>query len=157
MQRVRRPQDAEGVSFVVRRATLEEILALRHAVLRPGLPREAARFAGDEAADTIHVGAFLPSGEVVGCASVMATVLEQRPSWRLRGMATCAELRRCGIGRRVLALAEAAVCAGPQAPLLWCEARVEAVGFYRRCGWAIVSGVFEVAGVGPHHRMIKRW
>ena len=51
---------------VLRRVRLDEILALRHAVLRPGLPLESAAFDGDGAPDTFHFGAFGGS-EVVGC------------------------------------------------------------------------------------------
>ena len=46
------------MKVVLRRASLEEILALRHAVLRPGLPLESAAFEGDDAPDTLHFGAF---------------------------------------------------------------------------------------------------
>jgi len=67
--------------------------------------------------------------------------------------------RRRGIGARVLALAEDLVRRRQPAPVpvLWCNARVGAVPFYRSHGWEVVSAVFEVPAVGPHHRMVKRW
>jgi hypothetical protein len=33
---------------------------------------------------------------------------------------------------------------------------VGAVVFYRRLGWEVVSEVFDVPDVGPHHVMIRR-
>src|SRR5438067_5434166 len=57
------------VSPVVRLARLEEILPLRHAVLRPGKPASAAVF--DRDGDAVHIGAW--DGELlVGCATVFA-------------------------------------------------------------------------------------
>ena len=54
---------------VVRRATLDEIFALRHAELRPGLPHASAEFDGDTSPTTRHFAAFaartqLASGRV---------------------------------------------------------------------------------------------
>lgn len=72
-------------------------------------------------------------------------------------MATRGDLRRRGIGRRLLALAEASTWMRERYPLLWCHARAEAVGFYARWGWEVVSPRFEIPDVGPHHTMIKRW
>jgi hypothetical protein len=41
-----------------RRATVAEIMPLRHRILRAGLPFETARFEGDEEATTRHYVAF---------------------------------------------------------------------------------------------------
>jgi GNAT superfamily N-acetyltransferase len=137
----------------VRRATTAEILPLRHAVLRPGLPPAAARFDGDDEPATVHVAALDAAGDVVGCASLMRRPLDGVDAWQLRGMATRPDRVRQGIGARVLAHAVAAArdAGGPR--LLWCNARLAAVPFYRSQGWAVVSGVFEIPGVGPHHTM----
>ena len=137
----------------VRRATAAEILPLRHAVLRPGLPPETARFDGDDEPATIHVGAFAPDGTLVGCASLVRRPLDGADAWQLRGMATRADRVRQGIGAQVLAatVARARAAGGPR--LLWCNARLAAVPFYRSQGWTVVSEVFDIAGVGPHHRM----
>ena len=84
----------------VRPATLAEILALRHAVLRPGRPLETAHFDGDDDPASVHLAAVLDAtGEVVGCATLMPRPYERRAAWQLRGMATRADLARRGIGR----------------------------------------------------------
>jgi len=145
-------------TVVVRRAALAEVIALRHAVLRTGMPPEAACFDGDDEPATLHVGAFLPDGTVVGCASAMRRPFEDAAGLpavagarQLRGMATRPDLAGRGIGLRVLRAIEAD-CA-PE--LLWCNARVPAVAFYQRGGWAVVSDVFEVPTAGPHRRMVR--
>ncbi len=46
-----------------------EIFALRHAVLRPGLPAETAVFPEDSAPGTFHVAAYDEAGAVRGCVT----------------------------------------------------------------------------------------
>jgi GNAT superfamily N-acetyltransferase len=141
--------------IVIRRAEVAEVIDLRHAVLRQGLPRGEAVFAGDEAETSRHYGAFR-GGEVLCCASLHFNEWEGRPAWQLRGMATAPHARRRGLGRRVLALMEQDLLAGADVLQLWCNARVPAVDFYRDMGWEIVSDVFEIPTAGPHVRMAKR-
>jgi GNAT superfamily N-acetyltransferase len=121
----------DGNAIVLRPTGLEEIIDLRHAVLRQGLPREAAIFEGDDAPSSRHFGAF--SGDtLVGCATLHASQWEGEAAWQLRGMATLPEFRGKGIGRAVLEAMEADLTAAARAgrpPSLWCNARVPAVGF----------------------------
>jgi predicted GNAT family N-acyltransferase len=140
---------------LVRTTRLDDILALRHAVLRPGRPLDTARFDGDDDATTVHVGAF--DGErVVGCASVMRRALDGEDALQLRGMATVPDSARQGVGTAVLRHLEDDVARPVGVRLLWCNARTSASGFYARAGWKVVSAVFEIADVGPHVRMIRR-
>ncbi len=71
------------------------------------------------------------------------------PGWRLRGMATDADVRGAGFGADLLGagVAHVATTGGRE---LWCNARVAAVGFYRRAGFEVVSEEFEVPGIGLH-------
>jgi GNAT superfamily N-acetyltransferase len=80
-----------------------------------------------------------------------------RDAWQVRGMATRGDLVRRGIGRALLRHALAALrdAGGPE--LLWCNARVAALGFWEREGWVIVSEVFDIPGVGPHRTLERRF
>ena len=138
----------------VRLAALDEILALRHAELRPGLPLATACFDGDAEAATRHFGAFLADGTVAGCASFMRRDHDGAPAHQLRGMATRADLAGRGVGAALLRAAVAHLQQHDGARRLWCNARVAAVPFYERMGWRAVSGVFDVPTVGPHRVMI---
>lgn len=142
---------------VLRGASIDEILAVRHAVLRPGLPLETARFDGDDAAGTRHFGAFLP-GEpaAVACVSCLRRPRYGADAWQVRGMATRADLARRGIGSALLAAALAALRAAPGPRLLWCNARVTALEFWRQAGWSVVSEPFDIAGVGLHRVLERR-
>jgi GNAT superfamily N-acetyltransferase len=140
--------------ITVREAELGEILDLRHRVLRAGLPREAASFEGDESDTTKHVAARV-DGRVVGCATILLNEWNGEPAWQLRGMAVDEEYRGAGVGRSLLEAIEKLV-EGSLIQLIWCNARVPAHGFYRRMGWEVVSGVFDVPTAGPHVKMVKR-
>ena len=140
----------------VRRADLEELVDLRHAVLRQGLPRAEAIFPGDDAATSRHYGAFR-GREVLCCATLHASDWDGEPAWQLRGMATVPQARRTGLGRRVLKGIEDDLRKDAGGVLLlWCNARVPAVAFYREMGWEVVSAEFEIPTAGPHVRMMKR-
>jgi len=143
----------------IRRAALDEILDLRHAILRAGLPREAAIFPGDELSTSRHYGAFAGPGataRTVGCATFHLNQCDGAPAWQLRGMATDAEHRRQGLGRAMLAVAERDLLLDPAVPRqLWCNARVPAVKFYQALGWTVVSETFEIPTAGPHVKMVR--
>jgi len=148
----------DGMEVVLRPARWQELLDLRHAVLRQGLPREEAFFSGDDAPTTRHYGGFV--GDVAAvCATMLASEWEREQAWQLRGMATLPEYRGKGLGRAILAELEAGFDSGGVAgagTLLWCNARVPAVGFYQAMGWQVVSGQFDIPTAGPHMKMIKR-
>jgi predicted GNAT family N-acyltransferase len=69
-------------------------------------------------------------------------------------MATDPEVRGAGFGAALLAgcLDAVAEAGGSE---LWCNARMTAVGFYRRAGFEVVSDEFDVPGIGPHVVMTR--
>jgi predicted GNAT family N-acyltransferase len=139
---------------LIRRIAAEEVRPLRHAVLRPGQAFEETAYLDDDAG--VHLGAFDADGRLVGIGSLDR---EDRPGgpaggWRLRGMATDAGVRGAGCGAAELAAALDHVAAEGGTEL-WCNARLPAVGFYRRAGFDVVSDEFDVAGIGPHVVMVR--
>jgi GNAT superfamily N-acetyltransferase len=139
-----------GIS--VRKAAAEEVVGVRHEVLRAGRPRDTAVFDGDDAPDTRHWLAEQAAGtegsRAVGVASVMRAPHQDRP-WQLRGMAVVEGLRGSGVGGALLNAVHADVAAP-----MWCNARERAIPFYERNGWTVDSEPFDVPGVGPHRRML---
>ncbi len=136
----------------VERADVTTVRPLRHAVLRPGRPASEVTYSADDAA--AHFAAYDAAGEVVGVATVFSQVhpVTGEAAWRLRGMAVAERARGSGCGAQVLgAVLDHVAAAGGS--LLWCNARVGALGFYQRYGFTVDSAVFEVPGGGPHHRM----
>ena len=141
-------------NVVVRRANVEEIVDLRHAVLRQGLPRDAAIFDGDHAESALHFAA-VAGGRAICCATFHLNAWEGKPAWQLRGMATDPAFRSKGIGKQILSLAEETIRQASQVRMLWCNARTPALEFYKKQGWRVVSEEFFIPTAGPHFRMIK--
>jgi predicted GNAT family N-acyltransferase len=141
----------------VRRGSAEEVIDLRHAVLRAGLPRETAIFPGDDHPDARHVVAVAATGErIVGCVTVHPTTWDDgQPAWQLRGMATDAGVRGSGVGRAMLREIVDLVAREFPARIMWCHARVPAARFYERHGWKVISDVYEIPSAGPHVKMTR--
>lgn len=130
----------------VRVISAEEAQPLRAAILRPGLPFEASVYGLDYDEESLHMGAF-ENNELV----TVATILHEPPpgedkarAWRLRGMVTRPERQRRGYGRAVLLKCIAHI-ARRGATLLWCNARTDAVEFYRRLRFETEGGEQKTA------------
>ena len=128
----------------------EAHLDLRYDVLREGLPRGTEHYPGiDEDPGTRFLCAY-ESGELVGCSTLQ---VDDRDGckYRIRGMAVSPSFRNRGIGSRiVMGLQEYATQNGTG---IWCNARIKAVTMYERCGFKIVSDIFEIEGIGLHYDM----
>ena len=136
-----------------RRVTVEEILPLRHRILRAGLPFETASFEGDNDANARHY-AVVSGGEAVCCLSLVPSEWEGRPAWQLRGMATDGQVQGRGLGRGLLEMAVAEARRDEPEWVFWCNARTSAIGFYEKLGWRVMSEPFDVLTAGPHVKMV---
>jgi GNAT superfamily N-acetyltransferase len=131
--------------------------AIRALVLRPDQTPEMTAFVGDQASDTLHLGAF-EHNQLVG----IVTIIHRSPEdiydrhynklWLLRGMATLPQVRGQGYGA-ALVRSGCAYVAREQGTYLWCDARESAIGFYMKLGFAIRGNRFKIPFTGPHYRM----
>ena len=90
------------------------VAPLRRAVLRPGMSLRECRYPGDDDPDTAHVALRVPDhphppGAPEGPMAVGTVLCEPPPwepprsdGWRIRGMATRADVRGRGLGGLVL-------------------------------------------------------
>ncbi len=141
-------------TFEVRPISAADTRPLRQAILRPHQSIHELAFHGDDAPDTLHVGAFC-NEQHVGVASVLRDPPPGEVGatfWRLRAMAVLPDLQRRGCGAALLeaCLAHARKHDGKT---LWCNARSSAAGFYRKFGFEICSEEFELPRIGPHFVM----
>lgn len=147
--------DIDGKQLTLGCASAEQLIDLRHAVLRDGLPREEAIFKGDADPQSRHYAAFY-QGDPVCCTTLHPSTWESEPAWHLRGMATAPAFRGRGVGTALMKLLEEDLRASSVVRLLWCNARVPASRFYQKLGWVIRSDIFEIPTAGPHYRMTRR-
>ena len=140
----------------VERVAGPETFALRQRVLRPHQTVEDMALAGDDAPEAGHFLARAGDGAVVATATVRREPPPWDPehprAWRLRGMATDDAVRGQGIGSLVMAAVVGHV-EGHGGGLLWCSARLPAVGFYTRAGLAVRGEPWEEDPIGPHVAM----
>jgi ribosomal protein S18 acetylase RimI-like enzyme len=132
-------------------------VTLRQQVLRPHQRLDEMVFPGDTEPDTAHMAALIDD-EVVAVGTVgrqsspgagQETAAPGPSAWRIRGMATADGFRNRGLGRAVLDALLAHV-ASHGGGLVWCNARVPAVSFYRRAGFETRGDPWEEPHIGPH-------
>ena len=125
-------------------------LDLRYEVLRVGLPRGTEHYPGiDEDPRTTFLCAY-EEGELIGCSTLQ---VDERGDckFRIRGMAVRPKHRNKGVGSDIVkGLQDYAKTEGSG---IWCNARVKAVPMYERCGFVVISDIYDIEGIGPHHDM----
>lgn len=136
---------------------VEEIFALRWAVLRTGMPRETAVYPEDSREDTFHIAAYDDEGAVVGCVTFLPDPLrgEESLAYRFRGMGSDPAVRGQGFGAAALraGLREAAARG---ATLAWCNGRVAATGFYEHFGFTAIGEEFMLQPSGAHFVFVTK-
>ena len=141
---------------VTEAASVDDIIAVRAAVLRPGRPVSAARYPEDGGEWALHLRADV-DGQVVGCGSLYRADYQGEEAQRIRGMAVLAGFQAAGVGSLVLAALQERAMDRGFGHLIWLNARERAIPFYERAGFAGVGGIFEVPGIGPHRLMVFKW
>jgi GNAT superfamily N-acetyltransferase len=133
-----------------------ETLSLRHRVLKPQQKIEDVEYPGDHTSTSFHLG-IRNSGTIVCVGSLFLenlTDFKDENQYRLRGMATEADLRGKGYGKALLEEAER-IIRQRGATLIWCYAREKAIDFYKSCGLECHGSFFDVPGVARHKVMFK--
>ncbi|HWD52384.1 MAG TPA: GNAT family N-acetyltransferase [Acidimicrobiales bacterium] len=157
------PKD-ETIAYTVTRIAVGDTLVLRQAVLRPHQTIDEVALPGDDDPSTTAFAAVDAAGGLLSVARVtlepaptpIADLIPDRtPEWRLRGMATHPDARNRGLGSAVLRAVVAHV-ADHGGGLLWCNARVPAVGLYRRAGFTTYGEEWIDPDIGPHIVMWRR-
>lgn len=141
---------------------MEETWPLRAKVLRKGQNLNRVDFAGDERPGTRHYGVEMGS-QIVAVVTLLDEPCpleipgreQNERAVRLRGMAVDDAFQGQGFGRALLDHVLKVFREGPRL-LLWCQARLHAVPFYERFGFAGLSEVFDIEGIGPHITMARR-
>ena len=123
--------------------------------MRPHLTPATCIYPGDDAPTTTHLGLFI-GDEHCGIVSLYGETLPDHPGtgYRFRALAVVDELRGRGLGKTLLEATER-LAQAQGAAYLWANARMTAVDFYRKAGYAVGAEEFLVEGVGPHRIVLK--
>lgn len=138
--------------MIIKEISAEKTYLIRKNILRNGIDLPF-KFIEDFDADTFHLGAY-HSGELVGIATFIKNKMSgfEQAQYQLRGMATSEKGRGKGLGKQIIKEAKV-ILKQKKVFFLWCNARKEAVMFYKKLNFTIVGEEFEVVKVGPHYKM----
>ena len=134
----------------------KDIRPLRNLVLRPNLPIETTYYDLDNDIETFHlasimyntiisIGTFYPENDIE---------LQTKNGYRLRGMATHPKFRRKSAATKLMK-ESFVLLKEKKCDVLWCNARLVAVEFYKSLGFKITGEIFDIPSIGPHYKMYK--
>ena len=132
----------------------KDIRPLRNLVLRPNLPIETTYYDLDNDIETFHlasimdntiisIGTFYPENNIE---------LQTKNGYRLRGMATHPKFRRKSAATKLMK-ESFVLLKEKKCDVLWCNARLVAVEFYKSLGFKIKGKIFDIPSIGPHYKM----
>ena len=142
--------------FEIRIIALEDVINLRHAVLRPHQTIDDCVYESDREETTFHIGAYL-NGELVSIASFnkeASEAFESDNQTRLRAMATLPAYRKLGAGRLIVEFAEK-ILKEQGVSLLWCKGRVNVKAYYHKLGFTEYGDAFDYPPIGLHVLLYK--
>ena len=132
-----------------------DIRKLRHEVLWSHKPSfEDCVIEPDYVETTFHMGA-LENHKVVGTSTFLIDIndkFDTTSQYRLRAMATSPSVRGKQVGRQIIEVSIEKL-KNMSIDLLWCDARLEATGFYEKLGFKMKGELYNVPDIGPHKLM----
>jgi ribosomal protein S18 acetylase RimI-like enzyme len=140
----------------IKKISAFETIIVRHPVLRAGKPIESCNFEGDDLPSTVHFGLNLYNQliAVISAFEVKNKLFTEENQYQIRGMAVLEEFQKRGFGEQLLHYCENEIRI-KKGELIWFNARETAVGFYKKSGYEIIGGLFEIPDVGPHYVLFK--
>ena len=133
-----------------------QVRPLRSLVLRPGLPIETTYYKEDNDIDTIHL-AYIINKEIISIGTFYPqndSILKSKNGYRLRGIATHPEFRRNSAATKLMK-ESFTVLKHKNCDIIWCNARLIALDFYKSLGFKINGKEFNIKDIGSHFLMWK--
>ena len=133
----------------------EDTYSIRKEILRKNMTL-SHEMKGDFDSDALHLGIYeLDKLVCIGSFMKAARTDLSGQQYQLRGMATLDGSQGKGYGKLLLQEAEA-ILKRKDIDIIWCNARVVAIDFYKKMGYQLMSEIFEVPQIGPHYVMFKK-
>ena len=134
----------------------KKVRPLRHAELRKGQDFSTTSYLNDYKEDTFHMACIVDE-KIVTCATFYpekSIKIKSDNTYRLRGMATDSDFQRKGYATDIMNESFKEL-KNRDCDIVWCNARLAAVDFYKSSGFKIIGEIFDIAGIGPHYYMDK--
>ena len=140
----------------INKVDAEKIRSLRHSELRKGQDFSTTSYLKDYEVDTFHM-ACIVDDKIVTCATFYpekSIKIKSDNAYRLRGMATDSKFQRKGYATDLMNESFKEL-KNRDCDMVWCNARLVAVDFYKSVGFKITGELFNIEGIGPHYYMYK--
>ena len=140
----------------INKVDAESIRPLRHSELRKGQDFSTTSYLKDYEEGTFHMACIVDEG-IVSCATFYAQTsmkVKSDNAYRLRGMATDSNFQRQGYARNLM-IESFKELKKRDCDMVWCNARLVAVNFYKSVGFKIIGELFDIEAIGPHYYMYK--
>lgn len=140
----------------IRKVDAERIRPLRHSELRKGQDFSTTSYLKDYEINTFHM-ACIVDDKPVTCATFYpekSTKIKTENAYRLRGVATDSRFKRKGYASNLMEESFKELI-NRDCDMVWCNARLVAVDFYKSVGFKITGELFDIKGIGPHYYMYK--
>ncbi|MEE2930938.1 MAG: GNAT family N-acetyltransferase [Bacteroidota bacterium] len=141
----------------IKHVNAKAVRPLRHLVLRTGKPFSTTSYDKDYDQNTFHL-AYIKKNKIVVCTTFYPEATKEIDSlspFRLRGMATHPDERRKGLGEYVMREAFKELHT-KGCDLIWCNARLIAVDFYKSLAFKTKGELFNIGDIGPHYYMYRK-
>ncbi len=135
----------------------KETYHVRHQELRQNKPIESCVFLGDDLSTTLHFG-YLENNEIIAVVSAFLQInplFDTQNQYQIRGMAVLQKHQGKGIGKKLFLEVEQFLIHNNNNQLIWFNARLIAVPFYKSINCVVLGELFDIEYVGPHYLMFK--
>lgn len=124
---------------------------IRSLILRPGQDISTCIYPHDDDEDSFHLAVFVDGNKacIASFYKENNPAFEEQNQYRFRGMATLENYRNQGLASALLKNAFDRLRA-MKVDLVWCNARINALGLYQKLNMDICSEEFDIPGIGPH-------
>ena len=144
------------LAIEIKSVDADKIRPLRHAELRKGQDFSTTSYFKDYEEGTFHM-AFIVDDKPLTCATFYpekTMKVKSDNAYRLRGMATDSSFQRKGFASDLMEESFKEL-KKRECDMLWCNARLVAVDFYKSVGFKVIGDLFEISEIGPHYYMYK--
>tara|TARA_B100000287_G_C20647292_1_gene785545 strand:- start:996 stop:1670 length:675 start_codon:yes stop_codon:yes gene_type:complete len=139
----------------IKKVSISFIQAYRKKYLYSHLSPQLCYYNKDKNNSTIHLALFQNDKVISGLTLIENSFLENKKSFQIRGMFTINNCCKKGYGSLLIDYAKKKI-SDHNCKLLWCNARVEAIDFYKKNGFVEYGDFFLKKNIGKHIKMYSK-
>ena len=142
----------EDQEIKIKKVSVSFIQSYRKKYLYSNLSPQHCYYKKDINNSTIHLALFQNDKVISGLTLIQNKFLANKNSFQIRGMFTINRCCKKGYGTLLINYAKKKI-SDHNSKLLWCNARVEAIDFYKKNGFVEHGGFFLKKNIGKHIKM----